>query len=616
MFASSMLAVTVASTALLGQFTAARIGDIDGFGWGTHTSGTKQYQAVQAGHRSSNTYGDYTTYSCPSIVNNDLRPINFDGLGLLGMGDFLPDLDKACVLDSTLSLSITRKVVAYDSAPTSASTPWTNWTTDDWDWRSADEVNQASSTRVCTGCTFITGTGSHFTDITLSESFDRSFPSPTYAFPTNPRTGENNSQDFQNQPRFVFEFRFAKTGITPASTKFYLNLLFGDYDVGVNTQLKFTAKGLNNSNVLTTYTAYSCLTKQDIHFEDGLVQGGTVELNQVFGADWYRMVRSYSATEYVIYLQVDWVDGTGVENNEPYTAFDFAEVALNSDSIKMRRVGSGYAYSTIQSAIDSIPAGERGWTIVVAPGTYAKFKLWGGKLVSILGRTSCGDVGTGPVIDAQGSGSAVTYSGSEELIQLSGFTIKNGSATLGAGIRGNGANVEIHNCIIEDNDATGVSGKGGGIAEIDGSIYACTIQNNTAVSGGGGLYNCGGTIENCTIEGNSAGSGGGIYNYGVSSTKIVDCMIAGNTATYGGGGMMNFDSSPRIERTEFWENIANRYGGGMANLGDQWSADSNPTVINCTFWKNEARYDGYFLSGYGGGMVNFTYAIPTVTNCT
>jgi parallel beta-helix repeat protein len=107
-------------------------------------------------------------------------------------------------------------------------------------------------------------------------------------------------------------------------------------------------------------------------------------------------------------------------------------------------------------------------------------------------------------------------------------------------------------------------------------------------------------LDGFTITaGNADGSGdhrrgGGMYNY-ESSPTVTNCTFTGNSAKYdGGGGMYNDRSSPIVTNCT----IISNYRGGMRNYS------SSPTVTNCTFTGNT-----------GGGMHNYSSS-PTVTNCT
>ncbi|NLL37166.1 MAG: right-handed parallel beta-helix repeat-containing protein [Fretibacterium sp.] len=85
-----------------------------------------------------------------------------------------------------------------------------------------------------------------------------------------------------------------------------------------------------------------------------------------------------------------------------------------------------------------------------------------------------------------------------------------------------------------------------------------------------------------------------------SSPTVENCTFSGNTAKFFGGGMYNKDSSPTVENCTFSGNTAKQFGGGMCN----WNS-SGPTVANCTFSGNTAIA--------GGGMYNWDSS-PTVAN--
>ena len=118
------------------------------------------------------------------------------------------------------------------------------------------------------------------------------------------------------------------------------------------------------------------------------------------------------------------------------------------------------------------------------------------------------------------------------------------------------------------------------------------------------------TAESVDISGISiisgdvgTGYGGGMYNY-ESSPTVTDCAFIGNRAKYGAGMYNEYEgANPVVANCIFTRNIAESEGGGMYNYDD-----SMPTVTGCTFTENKA------LTNYGGGMHN-DYASPVVTEC-
>ncbi|QDV27351.1 hypothetical protein [Aureliella helgolandensis] len=248
-------------SAAAGVFTAIRIGDVDGFGYG----------------------------NAAGFQGADGAAANRTG-GVLSTGDLLPDLNRNGVLATGNG--------------------------DDFDNRSVAEVSGSS----VTGSGFIDNgsTGAQYTDIALSQSYDRSSSRGLVynadsntsgaggAFPNAP------SNSLPNQPGFVFDYSVAVGDILDG-TDVFLNLVFGDYDVTpANVQVTFAD---NTSTIVS-------LTRQ-AGKKDGLVQSAyaVLEFNKVY---------TTTVAGFDGYAKVDFNAA-----NEPYTAFDFVElsvepIALNS----------------------------------------------------------------------------------------------------------------------------------------------------------------------------------------------------------------------------------------------------------------------------------------------
>ncbi|MBD2570105.1 PEP-CTERM sorting domain-containing protein [Anabaena lutea] len=236
-------------------FSAIRIGDIDGFGYGTATG----YQGAYGG------------------------PANVDGVGVLGTGDFLPDLNQNGVLATGAG--------------------------DDFDNRSAAE--KAGNFLTGGGFTDKGSTGSEYTDISLSTSFRNTFPNAT----THPFPGDGNPATLSNQPGFKFDFFVNQSDII-ANVPLFFNLVFGDYEV-IPAQVDFTrADG-------TTFTR--AVTAQP-GTQDGLIQAAFVQLD-------FSDVFTANGSIYDGFLRVDFN-----APNEPYTAFDFAEISTSQISIDPKPV--------------------------------------------------------------------------------------------------------------------------------------------------------------------------------------------------------------------------------------------------------------------------------------
>lgn len=190
----TLLALTACAltSTLSAQFVGIRIGDVDGFGFGTAAG----FNAANGG------------------------PANVNFGGPLTDQDFLPDIN-------------TNGNVATGSG-------------DDFDNRN-NEGFSAVGAIIDSGTT-----GAEFTDIALSTSYDKSSAAGTVltydpftgtsstgsggAFP-----GDGNPATLSNQPGFVFDFRVAETDILDG-TDIFFNMLFGDYDVSpASVQFNFAS---------------------------------------------------------------------------------------------------------------------------------------------------------------------------------------------------------------------------------------------------------------------------------------------------------------------------------------------------------------------------------------
>jgi len=239
-------------------------------------------------------------------------------------------------------------------------------------------------------------------------------------------------------------------------------------------------------------------------------------------------------------------------------------------------------FATIRAAINSATDGDE---IVVSPGVYVENVNFRGKNV-ILRSVNPTDRSTveATIVDGNQKGSVVTFAGTETASAvLSGFTVKNGSASVGGGISGNGTTARIEHNVITSNSTSGSGySHGGGLYWCDGTIQNNVItSNSTSGSGyyshGGGLYGCDGTIQNNVITNNSAGGtyGGGGGLCGCHGT-IQNNVIANNSASGGGGGLYWCDGT--IQNNV----IANNSAGGGGGL--YWCGGTIQRMFPLRFW--------------------------------
>lgn len=275
-------------------------------------------------------------------------------------------------------------------------------------------------------------------------------------------------------------------------------------------------------------------------------------------------------------------------------------------------------YPTIQGAINATSNGD---TVLVFPGTYLENLSFLGKDLSLISES--GPMTT--IIDGTQSGSVITFQNNETSNAIiKGFTITNGFATEGGGIRcestsptiidnwiiGNGTDCIgggiaifggsplICGNIILDNYAaefTGEGGKGGGIFAQGCSLnIICNLfESNEAIrywdySAGGGIYasGCSGVIACNVFLYNDVfnGSGGAISVYGCNGVSIINSVIAENHAYIGGGIECDNSEETCIQNCTFTENIASN--------GSALSIKScSVSVLNSIIWSNELGED-------------------------
>lgn len=235
------------------------------------------------------------------------------------------------------------------------------------------------------------------------------------------------------------------------------------------------------------------------------------------------------------------------------------------------------------------------------------------------------------------SGNSATYNGGGMVNDynsnptLTNVTFNSNSASQEAGgMYNGGSNPNLSNVNFSGNTAN----FGGGMFNYGSSpsLTDVTFSNNSAQSNGGGMLNNGSSpsLTDVTFSNNSAQSGGGMFNGSSSSPILTNVTFSGNTTTNYGGGMSNDSSSPILTNVLFSGNTA-VYGGGMYNY-----QSSSPVLTNVTFTLNSANIYGGGMTneesspyltnvtfvgnstngmyGFGGGMDNFGYSNPTITN--
>ena len=168
--------------------------------------------------------------------------------------------------------------------------------------------------------------------------------------------------------------------------------------------------------------------------------------------------------------------------------------------------------------------------------------------------------------------------GNQNSVSFNGFTIADGSDSVGSAISNDGNTVTLTNC---------------------------TLLNNQS-SGSGTIYNFGAlTVTNCLFTGNTANEGGGIFHQGALLT-VSNSTFTNNTATLFGGGISTRAGGVTITNSLFTNNQTSGRAAGIAFNG-------NATVTNCTISGNRAASNGGGISCFGGSQ---TLINTTITSNT
>ncbi|MCI0651724.1 MAG: right-handed parallel beta-helix repeat-containing protein [Planctomycetes bacterium] len=302
-------------------------------------------------------------------------------------------------------------------------------------------------------------------------------------------------------------------------------------------------------------------------------------------------------------------------------------------------------YETIQEAIDAASDGD---TILVEVDLFFENIDFLGK--SILVQSTDGAEFT--IIDGSALtlgddfGAVVTFaSGEGQDAVLDGFMLQGGIGNihfapvgelrLGGGSYCLGSSPSIRNCVISDNENSGIFAADSGIL-----IEDCHISENTAAVGAGisvsGQSPC--MILRCTIEGNEAsflsvgvwlpqpldpwnsptavmedcvisGNSSGIYGGGLSAhvpVEIRRCAIVGNDAGLGAGGLF-LSYEYFVSECIVSGNTAD--SGAAFILGNDFGGVT-PVIERCIIAENVAAVEG------GAIYVDSGTTTIQITNCT
>lgn len=184
---------------------------------------------------------------------------------------------------------------------------------------------------------------------------------------------------------------------------------------------------------------------------------------------------------------------------------------LTVSDVSARTVNVPGEQSSIQNGINAAVNGD---TVLVQPGVYTENINFKDKNITVGSLfVTAGDKSyiSGTVIDGNRNGSVVIFENGESgSARLIGFTIKNGKAADGGGIRCYNSQPNLSNLIITNNFATG----GGGLQceKAAPNLMNIIFLNNSACWGGSiFLRDSSLTMTNVTIADNSVSAESGTF---------------------------------------------------------------------------------------------------------
>ena len=242
-------------------------------------------------------------------------------------------------------------------------------------------------------------------------------------------------------------------------------------------------------------------------------------------------------------------------------------------------------FETIQAAIDAAVDFDE---IIVAPGEYVETIDFSGKTIVV--RSADGrDVTT---IDGDYAGTVVTCANGEGPgTTLDGFTVANGYAEEGAGMRNINSSPTVANCTFILNRAKGDGSEHGGGMFNQGSdvtIVGCVFTLNNAERSGGGCYSESSDmlIVDTIFDNNRAATEAGMY-FSNGALVMDRCQFLDNNAGYCHGALsIRNESTSIITNCLFNDNEASEYDAAVGGL----SIGGKGLVANCTFTDNHAQY--------------------------
>lgn len=196
------------------------------------------------------------------------------------------------------------------------------------------------------------------------------------------------------------------------------------------------------------------------------------------------------------------------------------------------------------------------------------------------------------ILDGKNAQGLIEVNAFNDTVIFDGFTIQNGNAALGGGMKLSNGNVEINNCTFQYNQAN----YGGAVTDLCGATYrCCTFHNNYAKKNGGAVatYDQKPTFWSCLISNNTAKSGGGCYFD--SGINLFNCTIVKNEAQSEFGGIYQRQQSKAndIRNCIIWGNTSSDEGQQIGpSLSYSYCAVENDSSETGTNFNIKSENDG------------------------
>jgi len=233
-------------------------------------------------------------------------------------------------------------------------------------------------------------------------------------------------------------------------------------------------------------------------------------------------------------------------------------------------------------------------------------------------------------------GGAIKLSGYDDRIINSSFSHNTAFQHDGGAVSHSLGNMEIDNCIFENNNA---NGNGGAVSAIynfvndnykyQNSTYKNSIFVNNQASNGGAIFDSGNEVKyyNLSISNNKAKVGGGLYNDGafnlISNVTFIQNIASGDDYS-NGGALFNLGNNLQVTDSNFTDNACDNWGGAILNSANGFkctqSSFSNNTAFkggsiylmgdetvirNNTFIDNFAYYGGAIYNSAVNTLLSF-----------